>query len=763
MRRCARWSLAITQLVAAVANEEHATLLLKELKADYELIKVRKLRPLVARLTPVRSAAGAVGDQDQSRCGGQGPAAHCQPLDGREGVHRQDACSKVSCCRHRSLHAADGRRRYDAIIEPLVRAPNPMREEFIAFLGHIGELADGLKVKQIKADIMAEIDSREAEAANYQRIPLSAYILPAKEFLLQDPDWAAALADITRGVEPEHWKETAAKAQVFFRDKLPADILSDAMKSIENQTKRMESEAASAAEASLQETAEVTLTLNAAFDDIPEGSQQREDFKKNVLMDIAQSLGALPPFVMFCCTVSFITHCRNFRRLPRNHGPPARLHHRQVQDQRRCCLAPRAALGSRSQSSPTGATAPRPLASLVNMHHNRPLLQAQQADSALMTGLVTSSTKGLEAETKAPSHLRAAAAAALFASPAKVVVPSPRHMSPAALSPRTPLTPSASSEPPVVKPSSPAPGPTIPSSSDGATDVETSNALQASRTAADAPPDIHPLTLADLHAISGAAADSQSSPHSAASSYRSTASAKDKAAARAEKARMYKLQREQEEEALRSAIAAESKRPASGSTAPDASALVAASAVKEAGAEKQYALPEDSRSLAVLDVLNRQKMAEMTLAAFTGSNAEFYEQPVSDPVCDIRFKSDDAYDDSFEVGGSATKDYLYHPQVLMVMSYKDFVEERRDMRRYVWPDVTALVNDFGYAFRPVDPWIGCNTDAAAFSADCMNNALEGTVSAQFWLFLFGSTYGYVPPLAVMSACSKRYPWYDAFR
>ena len=84
--------------------------------------------------------------------------------------------------------------RYDAIIEPLVRAPNPIREDFIAFLGHIGELADGLKVKQIKADIMAEISNREAEAANYQRIPLSAYILPAKEFLLQDPDWAVALA-----------------------------------------------------------------------------------------------------------------------------------------------------------------------------------------------------------------------------------------------------------------------------------------------------------------------------------------------------------------------------------------------------------------------------------------------------------------------------------------------------------------------------------------------------------------------------------------
>ena len=81
----------------------------------------------------------------------------------------------------------------------------------------------------------------------------------------------------------------------------------------------------------------------------------------------------------------------------------------------------------------------------------------------------------------------------------------------------------------------------------------------------------------------------------------------------------------------------------------------------------------------------------------------------------------------------------------------------------MWPDVTALVNDFGYAFRPVDPWIGCTSDAAAFSTDCFRDALEGTVSAQFWLFLFGSTYGYVPPLAVMSACSKKYPWYDAFR
>jgi hypothetical protein len=204
--------------------------------------------------------------------------------------------------------------RYDAIIEPLVRAPNPIREEFIAFLGHIGELADGLKVKQIKADIMAEIDSREAEAANYQRIPLSAYLLPAKEFLLQDPDWASALADVTRGVEPEHWKETISKAQVFFKDKLPADILNDALKSIENQTQRIDGEAVRAAESSEQEVAEVTLTLNAAFDDIPEGSQQREDFKKNVLMDIAQSLG-----MRALCILAFlrlVTRRRHLRRLP---------------------------------------------------------------------------------------------------------------------------------------------------------------------------------------------------------------------------------------------------------------------------------------------------------------------------------------------------------------------------------------------------------------------------------------------------------------
>lgn len=183
--------------------------------------------------------------------------------------------------------------RYDAIIEPLVRAPNPIREEFITFLGHISELADGLKVKQIKADIMAEISNREAEAANYQRIPLSAYILPAKEFLLQDPDWASALADVTRGVEPEHWKETVSKAQVFFRDKLPADIFDDALKAIRNQTDRVAGNVSHAVEEVQQEVAEVTLTLNAAFDDIPEGSQQREDFKKNVLMDIAQSLGML--------------------------------------------------------------------------------------------------------------------------------------------------------------------------------------------------------------------------------------------------------------------------------------------------------------------------------------------------------------------------------------------------------------------------------------------------------------------------------------
>jgi len=181
--------------------------------------------------------------------------------------------------------------RYDAIIEPLVRAPNPIREDFIAFLGHIGELADGLKVKQIKADIMAEISNREAEAANYQRIPLSAYILPAKEFLLQDPDWAAALADITRGVEPEHWRETVAKAQVFFKDKLPTEIFNDALKAIENRTKQLEGSACgcccrvAAGGGGGHAYAQRRLRRH------PEGSQQREDFKKNVLMDIAQSLG----------------------------------------------------------------------------------------------------------------------------------------------------------------------------------------------------------------------------------------------------------------------------------------------------------------------------------------------------------------------------------------------------------------------------------------------------------------------------------------
>jgi hypothetical protein len=377
-----------------------------------------------------------------------------------------------------------------------------------------------------------------------------------------------------------------------------------------------------------------------------------------------------------------------------------------------------------------------------------------------MTGLVTSSTKGLEAQTQPISSLRAAAAAAKFALPAKVIVPSPRPMSSAALSPRS-LAPSPSaSTAPAAANAFPAIGASDTSPAIGASD--TSPAIGASDTSLASQAEIHPLTLADLHAIS-AATDGQSSPHSAASSSRSSASAKDKAAARADKARMYKLQREQEQEALRSVGAGEVKRPASGGAVPDASARHVDSSVKQGGVENQFALPEDQRSLAVLDVLKRQQMSEMTLAAFKGSNAEFYDQPVVDAVCEIRFKSDDACDDSFEVGGSATKEYRYHPQVLMVMSYKDFVEERRDMRRYVWPDVTAVVNDFGYAFRPVDPWIGCNTDAAAFSSDCMNNALEGTMSSQFWLFLFGSTYGYVPPLAVMSACSKKFPWYDAFR
>lgn len=374
-----------------------------------------------------------------------------------------------------------------------------------------------------------------------------------------------------------------------------------------------------------------------------------------------------------------------------------------------------------------------------------------------MTGLVTSSTKGVEAA-QSPSHLRAAAAAAMFSTPTKVVVPSPRQMSPAALSPRHLLQPptTSSSSPSVELASAAA---ILPSN------IAPSDTMQASPSGTGAHLEMHPLTLADLHAGSVDAADGQSSPHSAASSARSTSSAKDKAAARAEKARMYKLQREQEEDALRSASTSASQKPAAASGAPEVTSVQPAStdAAGSTAVTNQYALPEDQRSLAVLDVLRRQKAAEMTMAAFIGSNSEFYEQPVADTVCDIHFKSDNVFDDSCEVGGKATKEYQYHPQVLMVMSYKDFVEERRDMRRYVWPEVTALVNDFGYAFRPVDPWIGCTSDVAAFSHDCMKDALDGTVSAQFWLFLFGSTYGYVPPLSVMSSCSKKFPWYDAFR
>jgi hypothetical protein len=367
-----------------------------------------------------------------------------------------------------------------------------------------------------------------------------------------------------------------------------------------------------------------------------------------------------------------------------------------------------------------------------------------------MTGLVTSSTKGVEA-TQSPSHLRAAAAAAMFSSPAKVVVSSPRQMSPAALSPRHLLQPpTTSSNSPSVEMASAAA--ILPS------DIAASDKMHASSSGTGAHPEIHPLTLADLHAGSVDASDAQSSPHSAASSARSTSSAKDKAAARAEKARMYKVQREQEEDALRSASFGASQKPQVTSVQPASTDAAGSSAVTN-----QYALPEDQRSLAVLDVLRRQQAAEMTMAAFIGSNSEFYDQTVADTVCDIHFKSDNVFDDSCEVGGRGTKEYQYHPQVLMVMSYKEFVEERRDMRRYVWPEVTALVNDFGYAFRPVDPWIGCTSDVAAFSNDCMKDALDGTVSAQFWLFLFGSTYGYVPPLSVMSACSKKFPWYDAFR
>jgi hypothetical protein len=76
---------------------------------------------------------------------------------------------------------------YELVLYQQISKYRDLMQDIIDFMGHIVDLADGLKVKQIRLDTQVEIERREDVLAAYNKVPLEDYVKQAKEFLLLDP------------------------------------------------------------------------------------------------------------------------------------------------------------------------------------------------------------------------------------------------------------------------------------------------------------------------------------------------------------------------------------------------------------------------------------------------------------------------------------------------------------------------------------------------------------------------------------------------
>jgi len=149
------------QYARAKANEEEMLRELKELKTEHQLLK---LEFSSARLQHT---------------------AHVKHLERDIQILQKEKVSSVKTLTSN----------YEIILNDQLRDLRDLKEEVIEFLEHIVNLADGLKVKQIKMDSNVDIERRKEELAAFIQIPLADYVKEAKEFLLLDP----LLAPIAEG------------------------------------------------------------------------------------------------------------------------------------------------------------------------------------------------------------------------------------------------------------------------------------------------------------------------------------------------------------------------------------------------------------------------------------------------------------------------------------------------------------------------------------------------------------------------------------
>jgi hypothetical protein len=76
---------------------------------------------------------------------------------------------------------------YEMVLYNQISKYRDLMQDLIDFLTHVVELADGMKVKQIRLDAQVEIERREDLLAAFNKVHLQEYVKEAKSFLLMDP------------------------------------------------------------------------------------------------------------------------------------------------------------------------------------------------------------------------------------------------------------------------------------------------------------------------------------------------------------------------------------------------------------------------------------------------------------------------------------------------------------------------------------------------------------------------------------------------
>eukprot|EP00960_Hanusia_phi_P047030 758184-Hanusia_phi.AAC.8 len=119
--------------------------------------------------------------------------------------------------------------------------------------------------------------------------------------------------------------------------------------------------------------------------------------------------------------------------------------------------------------------------------------------------------------------------------------------------------------------------------------------------------------------------------------------------------------------------------------------------------------------------------------------------------------------DSLEVASREFQHPNKHARVFIHTNFRDFIEERRDLARHVYPFLMHLCFERGVAFSPVDLfWQTANLHEAC-EFEQLHYALEEVDDCNYFLFWIGGKYGWVPPSESLHEVEKHRSWLSELR